>query len=66
MLSSACSPNLRYNSAHDQLENGTTSGGQNSWRKAAFQCTITYGTFVKRRVTTLHIVPQVREYIKKQ
>ena len=24
-----------------------TSGCQNSWRKAAFQSTVTYGTFVK-------------------
>jgi hypothetical protein len=24
-----------------------TSGCQNSWRKAAFQCTVTYGIFVK-------------------
>jgi hypothetical protein len=24
-----------------------TSGCRNSWRRAAFQCTVTYGTFVK-------------------
>jgi hypothetical protein len=24
-----------------------TSGCQNSWRKAAFQCTVTYGIFIK-------------------
>ena len=35
----------------------TTSGCQNSWRKAAFQYTITYGIFIKRRATTFQIVP---------
>jgi hypothetical protein len=43
----------------------TTSGCQNSWRKAAFQCTITYGTFVKRRATPFQIIPQIKKYLKK-
>jgi hypothetical protein len=34
-----------------------TSACRNSWRKAAFQCNKTYGTFVKPRVATLYIVP---------
>jgi hypothetical protein len=41
-----------------------TRGCQNSWRRTAFQCTMTYGTFVKRQATTLQIVPQVREHLK--
>jgi hypothetical protein len=44
---------------------GYTSGCQNSWRKAAFQYTITYGTFVKQRATTFQIVPQIRGQLKK-
>jgi hypothetical protein len=43
-----------------------TSGCQNSWRKAAFQCTIIDGTFVKRRATCSQIVPQIGEHSKKQ
>ena len=43
-----------------------TSGCQNSWRKAEFQCTVTYGIFVKCRVTTFQIVPQIGEHSKKQ
>jgi hypothetical protein len=47
------------------VEMGSTSGCQDSWRKAAFQCTITCGTFVKRRATTFLIVPQIKEHLKK-
>jgi hypothetical protein len=43
----------------------STRGCRNSWRKAAFQCTITYGTFVKWWTTTFQIVSQIREHLKK-
>ena len=43
-----------------------TSGCQNSWRKAAFQCNISYGTFVKRQATTFQIVHQIKEYLKRK
>jgi hypothetical protein len=79
MLQSSTPPTLSQLKAHSSdffnqlgidllvLEKaGCTSGCQNSWRKAAFQYTITYGTFVKRRATTFQIVPQVRDYLKKQ
>ena len=44
----------------------STKGFQDSGRKAAFKCTITYGTFIKQRATTSQIVPQIREHLKKQ
>jgi hypothetical protein len=43
-----------------------TSGCQNPWCKAAFQCTISYRIFVKRRATIFQIVPQIREHFKKK
>jgi hypothetical protein len=49
----------------EDVEMGGTSGCQDSWRKAAFECTITYGTFVKRRATNFPIVPQIKEHLKK-
>jgi hypothetical protein len=42
-----------------------TSRCQNSWRKAALQYTIAYGTFVKRKATTFQIVPQDQGIFKK-
>jgi hypothetical protein len=45
----------------EDVEMGGTSGFQDSWRKAALQCTINYGTFVKRRATTFLIVPRIKE-----
>jgi hypothetical protein len=44
----------------------TTRDYQNSWHKAAFQYTITSGTFVKWQATTFQIVHQIREHFKKQ
>jgi protein JSN1 len=38
-------------------EQRPTAGCQNSWRKAAFQYTTTYGIFMRRRATTFQIVP---------
>jgi hypothetical protein len=46
-------------------EMGGTSGCQDSWRKAVFQCTITYGTFVKGRATAFPVVPQMEGRLKK-
>jgi hypothetical protein len=43
-----------------------TSRCQNSWRKAALQYTIAYGTFVKRKATTFQIVPQDQGILRKQ
>jgi hypothetical protein len=34
--------------------------------RTAFQYTITYGTFVKRRATAFQIVPQIREHLEKR
>jgi hypothetical protein len=34
--------------------------------RTAFQFTITYGTFVKRRATAFQIVPQIREHLEKR
>jgi hypothetical protein len=50
--------------ARQDMQIGTpTSGCQNLWRNTGFQCTITYGTFIKRGAGTFQIVPQVREHL---
>jgi hypothetical protein len=37
----------RYGGNETKCNVTLTSGCQNSWRKTAFQCTVTDGTFVK-------------------
>ena len=48
------------------LIHNSTRGRQKSWRKAAFQCTITHRTFANRRANTFQIVPWIRGHLRKQ